>query len=199
MPIELKKVNNKDKQRIQRRQVISFNMLPLPIWTQILWSPHNGWQTWTINGSLLLVWRTESTESAWCDIKPPGQTEAVFLIQQHSQDEEGQISTPASFLNRLCWNDLFPSEAIFRAVLQNSLHNYVPKDEERPNEKCDTRRNKLGMKQKGRWRRTEWRDGCHLASPTWKFIHCDSISQKPWWHENSLALVEKLTTREREE
>ena len=195
-------------------------MLPLFLSEPKFWSPSQWMTRLERSMALLLVWRTESTESAfWCDIKPPGQK--LCFWYNNIRMKRGQISTPASFFEssmlewpvplKVWWHiaqmgDMDEEERgvkqyISGGTSQNSLHKmfYVPKDEERPNEKCDTRRNKLGMKQKGRWRRTEWRDGCHLASPTWKFIHCDSISQKPWWHENSLALVEKLTTREREE
>ena len=96
MPIELKKVNNKDKQRIQRRQVILQHVAAFPIWTQILESLTMDDKTWTIDGSSIGLANGKHGKRFLMRYKAT-RSEAVFLIQQHS-DEEGANIYPGLFL-----------------------------------------------------------------------------------------------------
>ena len=147
MAIELKKDNdNADTQKINRQVILQHlaasylnpNFGVLTMMTDL----NDRWHFfWSVKGKHVMQYAATRSE-------------AVYLIQ-HSQDEEGQISTPASFLNRVCWNDLFPStfngtqmesfeymdeeerrEAELSAILRATLPRmfYIPEVEERPSE-----------------------------------------------------------------
>lgn len=99
--IELKKDTNHEYSKIERQVVLqhlaaSYLNADTGILT-IMTDLKDRWHFfWFAEGKLLM--RYEATR-----------TEATFLIQ-HSQNEQGQTSTPTSFLNRACWNDLFSSQ-----------------------------------------------------------------------------------------
>lgn len=103
--IELKKDTNKEHAKIERQVILQHlaasYLNPETGILTLMTDLNDRWHFfWFAEGKRLM--RYEATKS-----------EARFLIQ-HSLDKLGseaeQISTPTSFLNRSCWNDLFSSK-----------------------------------------------------------------------------------------